>query len=48
MFDCYNAFNNNKATSVGATTNYDYTATYQAVYGIMSPRYIQLGLIYKF
>lgn len=48
VFDCYNAFNNNKATSVGATTNYDYTTTYQAVYGIMSPRYVQLGLIYKF
>ncbi len=46
--DVYNVFNNNQATSVGATTNYDYFTTFQTVYGIMSPRYVQLGLNYKF
>lgn len=50
QFDAYNVFNNNRATSVGNTTNYDWFQGVdgQAIYGIMGPRYMQLGLIYKF
>jgi hypothetical protein len=50
QIDIYNVFNNNAATSVGVTTNYDWFLDErgQAVYGIMGPRYIQLGLVYRF
>ena len=43
-------FNNNQATSVGNTTDYDWFQglTGQSIYGIMGPRYMQLGLIYRF
>ncbi len=48
--DVYNVFNNNQTTSIGNLTNWDWfkTAAGQRVYGIMSPRYIQLGIIYRF
>ncbi len=48
QFDAYNVFNNNKATSVGNVTDYDMFLDHQAVYGIMGPRYFQLGVIYRF
>ena len=50
QFDVYNAFNNNQATSVGNTTNYDWFqgSKGQSIYGIMGPRFMQLGLIYRF
>ncbi|HOW85726.1 MAG TPA: TonB-dependent receptor [Candidatus Aminicenantes bacterium] len=48
QLDAYNVFNNNRATSVGNTTNYDMFLNSQAVYAIMSPRYFQLGVIYRF
>jgi hypothetical protein len=50
QIDIYNVFNNNRATSVGATTNYDWflDSRGQSVYGIMGPRYFQFGLIYRF
>lgn len=48
--DVYNAFNNNQTTSIGATTNWDWfqRANGQRVYGIMGPRYVQLGVVYRF
>jgi len=50
QFDVYNAFNNNQATSVGSLTNWDWFqgAEGQTVYSIMGPRYIQLGVVYRF
>ena len=48
QFDAYNVFNNNKATSVGNVTNYDMFLDSQAIYGIMGPRYFQLGVLYRF
>ena len=50
QFDAYNVFNNNATTSLGNTTNYDWFQDErgQAIYGIMGPRYFQLGLIYRF
>ena len=48
QFDAYNVFNNNKATSVGNVTNYDMFLDGQAIYGIMGPRYFQLGVLYRF
>ena len=50
QLDIYNAFNNNKATSVGTTTNWDWFLDErgQSVYGIMGPRYFQLGVVYRF
>ncbi len=50
QIDIYNAFNNNQATSVGVTSNYDWFLDErgQAVYGIMGPRYFQFGLVYRF
>jgi hypothetical protein len=48
QIDAYNVFNNNKPTSVGATTDYDWFLTSQSVYGIMGPRYFQLGVLYRF
>lgn len=48
--DVYNAFNNNRTTSIGNVTNYDWfqDSRGQAVYGIMGPRYFQLGVLYRF
>jgi outer membrane receptor protein involved in Fe transport len=46
--DAYNLFNNNRATSVGSLTNVDWSSTLQRVYSIMSPRYIQFGVVYRF
>ncbi len=48
--DVYNAFNNNRTTSIGNVTNYDWFQDErgQSIYGIMGPRYFQLGLIYRF
>ena len=48
--DIYNAFNSNRATSLGNTTNYDWFLDErgQAVYGILGPRYFQLGILYRF
>jgi Carboxypeptidase regulatory-like domain/TonB dependent receptor-like, beta-barrel len=50
QIDVYNAFNNNRTTSIGNTTNYDWflDSRGQAIYGIMGPRYFQFGLIYRF
>lgn len=50
QLDIYNVFNNNKATSVGALTDWNWFLDErgQAVYSIMGPRYFQLGLIYRF
>jgi hypothetical protein len=50
QIDIYNVFNNNQATSVGVTSNYDWFLDErgQAVYGIMGPRYFQFGLVYRF
>jgi outer membrane receptor protein involved in Fe transport len=50
QIDIYNVFNNNQATSVGVTSNYDWFQDErgQAIYGIMGPRYIQLGVVYRF
>lgn len=48
QFDAYNVFNNNKATSVGNVTDYDMFLDGQAIYGIMGPRYFQLGVLYRF
>ena len=48
QFDAYNVFNNNKATSVGNVTNYDMFLDHQSVYGIMGPRFFQLGVLYRF
>jgi outer membrane receptor protein involved in Fe transport len=48
--DAYNLFNNNQPTSVGSLTNVDWSqgAGNQRVYGIMGPRYIQFGVVYRF
>jgi len=48
--DVYNAFNNNRTTSIGNVTNYDWFLDErgQSVYGIMGPRYFQLGVVYRF
>ncbi len=49
QLDAYNVFNNNRPTSVGSLTNVDWTSpTDKRIYGIMSPRYFQLGLLYRF
>jgi hypothetical protein len=50
QIDIYNVFNNNQATSVGNTTNYDWFLDErgQSIYGIMGPRYFQFGVIYRF
>jgi hypothetical protein len=50
QLDCYNVFNNNQTTSIGATTDWDWfqDSRGQSVYSIMAPRYFQLGLIYRF
>jgi len=50
QLDIYNVFNNNKATSVGNITNWDWFQDErgQKIYSIMSPRAFQLGLIYRF
>jgi hypothetical protein len=50
QIDIYNAFNNNRTTSIGNTTNYDWFLDErgQSIYGIMGPRYFQFGLIYRF
>ncbi len=48
--DVYNVFNNNQTTGIGNLTNFDWfqRANGQRVYSIMGPRYVQLGLIYRF
>jgi len=48
--DAYNLFNNNQTTSIGNLTNYDWFQDErgQSIYGIMGPRYFQLGLVYRF
>jgi outer membrane receptor protein involved in Fe transport len=50
QLDAYNLFNNNQTTSIGNLTDFDWFQDErgQAVYGIMGPRYFQLGLVYKF
>jgi hypothetical protein len=50
QLDVYNVFNNNKTTSIGSTTNFDWfnNPGRQSVYGIMGPRYLQLGIVYRF
>lgn len=44
LVDCYNVFNANTTTGIGATTDVDWGV----VRGIMSPRYIMVGAEYKF
>ena len=48
--DMYNVFNANQTTSLGSTTNFDWfvNPNKQSVYGIMGPRYLQLGIVYRF
>ncbi len=48
--DVYNVFNNNVTTGIGNLTNFDWfqRANGQRVYSIMGPRYVQLGLVYRF
>lgn len=48
--DIYNAFNNNRTTSIGNVTNYDWflDSRGQSIYGIMGPRYFQFGVLYRF
>jgi Carboxypeptidase regulatory-like domain len=48
--DVYNVFNNNVTTGIGNLTNFDWfkRADGQRVYSIMGPRYVQLGLVYRF
>ena len=48
--DVYNVFNNNQTTGIGNVTNWDWfkTTAGQRVYSIMGPRYVQLGIIYRF
>jgi hypothetical protein len=50
QIDAYNAFNNNRTTSIGNLTDYDWFQDErgQSIYGIMGPRYFQLGLNYRF
>ncbi|MBN1224237.1 MAG: TonB-dependent receptor [Candidatus Aminicenantes bacterium] len=50
QLDGYNVFNNNQATSIGSTTNFDWFQDQrgQEVYSIMGPRYVQLGVVYRF
>ena len=48
--DVYNVFNSNQTTGIGNVTAWDWfkTTAGQKVYSIMGPRYVQLGLIYRF
>jgi hypothetical protein len=48
--DVYNVFNNNVTTGIGNLTNFDWfqRANGQRVYSILGPRYVQLGLVYRF
>jgi len=48
--DIYNVFNNNQTTGIGNQTNWNWfkTTNGQRVYSIMDPRYVQLGLVYRF
>jgi len=50
QLDVYNVFNNNKATSLGSLTNRNWFKDQrgQSVLGIMGPRYMQLGIVYRF
>lgn len=50
QLDIYNVFNNNRATSVGNITNWNWFQDErgQSVYNIMAPRAFQLGLVYRF
>ena len=49
QLDVYNVFNNNQTTSIGATTNWDWFKDKpRKVYSIMGPRYLQLGVVYRF
>ncbi len=44
QLDITNLFNSNQTTSIGTTTGFDW----QKVYGIMSPRSMKIGAVYKF
>jgi hypothetical protein len=46
--DAYNLFNSNRVTSVGSLTNVDWTSSNQRIYSIMSPRYFQFGMVFRF
>ena len=50
QLDVHNAFNNNQATGIGSLSNWDWFQDQrgQSVYGIMNPRYIQFGVVYRF
>ncbi len=50
QLDVYNVFNNNKATSVGSLTNWDWFQDErgQRTYSIMGPRYLQVGAVFRF